>query len=273
MCPRLFEIGSLTIYSYGLMLALGFIAASYITTLEFKRKKLDPNLPGNITLIALVSGIVGAKLLYIIENWNAFLRDPGGMIFSVGGLTFYGGFLMATLVIYLYLRKKRVHFFTAADGVAPGLMLAYGIARTGCHFAGDGDYGMPTTLPWGTDYSQGTYPPSLAFEHLPEITSQYPGGVVPDTILLHPTPIYEFIICAIMFLFMWRFRTALKSDGKMFMLYLMLAGIGRFSIEFIRINPRVLFGLSEAQLISIGLILLGAFGWNYFSRRTVSINR
>lgn len=269
MCPRLLEIGPFTLYSYGLMLAIGFIVASYIMTLEFKRKKLNPDLPGNITLIALVAGIIGAKLLFTIENWNSFLVDPIGMIFSPAGLTFYGGFLMATLMIYLYLRNKKVGFLRAADGIAPGLILGYGIARTGCHFAGDGDYGLPTSLPWGTDYSMGTYPPSLAFKNFPEIAGQFPGGIVPNDTLLHPTPVYEFIICGLFFLLMWRFRHAIKIEGKMFMLYLMLAGIERFSIEFIRINPRGFLGLSEAQLIALGLITTGFIGWNLLNRKVV----
>jgi len=271
MCPRLLEIGPFTIYSYGLMLAIGFITASYIMSMEFKRKKLDPNLSGNVTLLALVGGIAGAKLLFILENWSEFVLDPSGMVFSPAGLTFYGGFIVATVVIYAYLRKKGISFLHTADGVAPGLMLGYGIARTGCHFAGDGDYGFPTSLPWGTDYSNGTYPPSLAFRSFPEITSQFPGGIVPDTTPLHPTPIYEFIICGIMFLIMWRLRRKIHPIGAMFMFYLILAGIERFGIEFLRINPRVLFGLSEAQLIAIGLILIGAFGWNYLSRRSVTV--
>lgn len=271
MCPRLLEIGPFTIYSYGLMLAIGFITASYLMSLEFKRKKLDPNLPGTITLLALIGGIIGAKLLFVVENWSDFVRDPSGMVFSPAGLTFYGGFIVATLVIYTYLRSKGLSFLVAADGVAPGLMLGYGIARTGCHFAGDGDYGFPTDLPWGTDYSNGTYPPSQAFKSFPEIAGQYPGGIVPDTTPLHPTPIYEFLICGFLFLVMWRFRKRIQPAGKMFMLYLIFAGMERFGIEFLRINPRVLLGLSEAQIIAAGLMLLGVVGWNYLSRPSVKM--
>ncbi len=267
MCPRLLEIGPFTIYSYGLMLAIGFIVASFLLTAELKRKRLDPALGNNITLIALVAGIAGSKLLYLIEHWSAFMADPIGMAFSPSGLTFYGGFLLATFFIWIYLRRKKIGFLIAGDAVAPGLMLGYGIARLGCHFAGDGDYGFPTTLPWGTDYSKGTYPPSVAFRDFPEITSQYPNGVVPDTTLCHPTPVYELILCAIFFWILWRMRTTAKPDGKVFMAYLVLAGLERFAIEFLRLNPRILFGLSEAQLIAIGLMSVGAFGWYALSKQ------
>lgn len=267
MCPRLLEIGPFTIYSYGLMLAIGFIVASYLLTAELKRKRLDPALGNSITLIALVAGVAGSKLLYLIENWSAFVADPIGMAFSPSGLTFYGGFLLATFAIWLYLRRKKVGFLIAGDAVAPGLMLGYGVARLGCHFAGDGDYGFPTTLPWGTDYSQGTYPPSAAFRNFPEITSQYPGGIVPDTTLCHPTPVYELILCAIFFWILWRMRKTTRPDGKMFMAYLVLAGLERFAVEFLRLNPRILFGLSEAQLIAVGLMVIGAIGWFFLSKQ------
>jgi phosphatidylglycerol:prolipoprotein diacylglycerol transferase len=155
------------------MLALGFLAGSYLLASEFKRRKLDPNIANNITFIALAAGVAGSKILYLIENWSSFIVDPIGMAFNPGGLTFYGGFLLAAFSIYMYGRRKKIPFFTIGDAIAPGLMLGYGIARLGCHLAGDGDYGFPTTLPWGTDYSKGTYPPSAAFRDFPEITSRH----------------------------------------------------------------------------------------------------
>ncbi len=181
MCPRLLQIGPFTIYGYGLMLAVGFLIGSYLLTSEMKRKGLDPNLGNTITFIALVAGVIGSKLLFLIENWGYFLDDPIGMAFSPSGLTFYGGFILAAFSIYVYLRRRGIRFLFAADGIAPGLLLAYGIARIGCHLSGDGDYGFPTTLPWGTDYSNGTYPPSIAFKNIPEIAQQYPAASCPIT--------------------------------------------------------------------------------------------
>lgn len=261
MCPRLFQIGPFTVYGYGLMLAVGFLVGSYLVTHEMKRKGLDPNLGNTITLIALVAGVIGSKILFLIENWEYFLEDPMGMAFSPSGLTFYGGFVLAALSIYLYLRRRGIRFLFAADAIAPGLLLAYGIARIGCHLAGDGDYGYPTSLPWGTDYSKGTYPPSIAFKNVPAIASKYPGGIVPDHTLCHPTPVYEFLICALLFWALWRLREKPLAEGKIFMLYLVFAGFERFIIEFARINPRLVYGLSEAQLIAIPLFLIGLYGW------------
>jgi phosphatidylglycerol:prolipoprotein diacylglycerol transferase len=268
MAPRLFQIGPFTVYGYGLMLALGFIIASYVLTNEFKRRKLDTNIANTITLIALGAGIAGSKILFLIENWSEFVLDPFGMAFNPGGLTYFGGFLLAMICIAVYLRKKKLGFLTAADAVAPALMLGYGIARIGCHLAGDGDYGFPTSLPWGTDYANGTYPPSSAFRDFPEITSKFPGGIVPDHTLCHPTPVYEFLICTAMFFLLWKMRKTSSPHGKLFMIYLMLAGLERFSIEFLRLNPRLLFGLSEAQLISIVLIAAGSIGIFQLSRNS-----
>src|SRR5437879_9075632 len=110
MYPRLFTIGPLTIYSYGLMLGIGFILASIFLTKELKRKQLDPALGSTITLLAIVFGIAGSKLLYLLENWEYFSRDPLGMAFSPGGLTWYGGFILATVAIMVYVRQRKIAF-------------------------------------------------------------------------------------------------------------------------------------------------------------------
>jgi phosphatidylglycerol---prolipoprotein diacylglyceryl transferase len=271
MRPILFHIGSIPVYGFGLMLALGFLGGSYLLVSEFKRRKLDPNIANNITLIGLIAGVAGSKILYLIENWSSIIHDPIGMTFNPGGLTYYGGFILASLSIYIYGKKKGIKFFTIADAIAPGLILGYGIARIGCHLAGDGDYGFPTTLPWGTNYSNGTYPPSVAFQDFPEITSRFPGGIVPNNIPCHPTPVYEFILCALICWFLWSIRKKTIPTGKLFIIYLMLAGMERFIIEFLRPNPRIIFGLSEAQFISLVLIALGLFGWQKFRMSTQAL--
>jgi phosphatidylglycerol:prolipoprotein diacylglycerol transferase len=334
MCPRLLQIGPFTIYGYGLMLALGFIAANALLTNELKRKSMNIDVSGPflkiskllylvvvglfvftytlqyslgqllenivssalhsliavavlavgwflfgpvatkhpskaksfdlataITFIALVGGVLGSKFLFLFENLKDVASEPFGLAFSPSGLTFFGGLILVTVLLYWTCKQAGISFLSMADATAPGLLLAYGIGRIGCHLAGDGDYGFPTTLPWGTDYSKGTYPPSFAFKGFPEITSQFPGGVVPDTTLCHPTPMYEFFLCGLLFLLLWRFRKTLKPDGKIFMLYLMFAGAERFFVEFIRVNPRVILGLSEAQLIALALLFIGMYGW------------
>lgn len=261
MCPRLMQVGPFTIYSFGLMLGIGFILASILLTKELIRKGFDPNLGNTITLLAAIFGIAGSKLLYLAESWSELVQDPIGMTLSPGGLTWYGGFILATLAIMVYARKKRIPFFKICDAAAPGLMLGYGVARIGCHLSGDGDYGMPTNLPWAAVYSKGTYPPSVAFRDFPDVVAKYGvNGAVPDTLPVHPTPIYEFLLASALFAILWRLRRNNYPDGKLFMLYLMFFGAARFAVEFIRINPTILFGLSEAQLISVAMVAVGAWG-------------
>jgi len=268
MIPKLFDIGPVPVYSYGLMLGICFIVASWLMQREFKRKKLDENAAINITFIALVGGVIGSKLLYVIEEWKAISSMPASKMFSTdglfspAGLTFYGGLILATAMIYLYTRAKKIPFLRVCDAAAPSLAIGYGIARIGCHLSGDGDYGLPVSefmswVPWGTDYSNGTLPPSIAFRGT-DLAAKF-GGVVPDNTLCHPTPMYELVFGVLIFWFLWRKRTIFKGDGKLFGLYLILAGAARLLVEFIRLNPRYVLGLSEAQLISVVLIGVGLF--------------
>ena len=265
MYPELFKIGPFTVYSYGLMLGIAFITASWILTKEIERKKLNANIATEITILAIIFGIIGAKLFHLFENFDAFLEDPVGMAFSPGGLTFFGGLIVAVMAIWIYARKKKIPFLYLADAAAPALALAYGIGRIGCHLAGDGDYGIPTDLPWGTNYENGTVPPSVMFQGS-EIAQNYSDGILPDNTPLHPTPIYEFLFCLLIFGILWRLRKNEWVQGKLFMFYLIFISIERFSVEFIRLNPRLLFGLSEAQLISVILFTVGVIGLIYYAK-------
>jgi phosphatidylglycerol:prolipoprotein diacylglycerol transferase len=266
MYPELFKIGPFTVYSYGLMLGVGFIVASTALGSQLKRKGMDLSLGNNITLLSIVFGVIGSKLLYVIENWSTFLRNPS-ILYSPGGLTWYGGFFLATVAVWLYARSKKVPFLDICDAAAPALMIGYGIARIGCHLAGDGDYGMPTDLPWAAVYSNGTYPPSLAFRAFPEIVRQYGvSGVVPNDIPVHPAPLYESLLGVAGFWALLRLAKTPRPSGSLFMLYLVMAGAFRFGVEFIRLNPRFLLGLSEAQLISAVMIVAGVTGYLKLSR-------
>jgi phosphatidylglycerol:prolipoprotein diacylglycerol transferase len=288
MIPVLFEIGPIKVYSYGLMLGIAFLLGSYILTLELKRKKLDPAMGSTITIFAVVFGIAGAKLLFLIEEWDAFLKDPVGMAFSPGGLTWYGGFIVAMTTVFFYIRSKKVSFLKIWDCLAVALIIAYGVGRIGCHLSGDGDYGVPTKLPWGTTYSQGTAKPTYMlqpyFERHPDERAAWnydslrviPAGVdrlghrftrFDEVCTLHPTPIYELILGTIGFIFLWTLRKRPFPDGKLFMIYLMTASVFRFSIEFMRLNPRIFFGLTEAQLFAIGLFLTGLAGMVILDKR------
>jgi phosphatidylglycerol---prolipoprotein diacylglyceryl transferase len=248
MYPEILHIGPITIYSYGLMLGITFIVASYLFTLELKRVGLNPNIATEVTLFALVFGIIGAKLFHVFENWTEFVDNPV-MVFSPAGLTFYGGFLLAVFAIYLYLRKKKISFLKIADLNAPGLALGYGIARIGCHLSGDGDYGIVSSLPWAYSYAKGTVP-------------------TPPGITVHPTPIYELIAAVIIFIVLWSLRKKNQPVGKLFMIYLILISVARFLVEIIRLNPDLIWGLSEAQVISIVLCVVGLIGMFKVKRKT-----
>lgn len=266
MYPVLFKIGPFTVYSFGLMLGIALLLSSWILSKEFERKRLSAADATTITLFAVICGIAGSKLFYLFEAWSEFTADPLGTIFSPGGLTFYGGLILSIIVIWLYTKSKKVPFLVIADAASPALAVGYGVGRIGCHLAGDGDYGIPTSLPWGTNYANGTAKPHLVFSGTP-YEKMFPEGFVPDNTPLHPTPVYEFLIMMLIFWILWKFRKKDWSDGQLFMVYLILAGLERFFIEFLRLNARLLFNLSEAQLISVVMIIAGALGFFYLGKR------
>ena len=289
MIPVLFELGSLKVYSYGLMLGISFLLGSYILAKDFRRKRLDPNMANTITLLAVVFGIAGAKLLYLLEEWDAFVQNPVGMTFSAGGLTWYGGFLLALLAVSLYVRAKHVPFLKVWDGLGLALIIAYGVGRIGCHLSGDGDYGTPTSLPWGTIYAQGTAKPTVMLQEYFVANPEQRAAMHYDSLRvilagrdrlgnaysrfdeltpLHPTPLYELVLGIAGFVLLLWVRTRALPDGGLFMIYLMLASIFRFFVEFLRLNPRLAWGLSEAQLFSVALFLLGLAGLLFLRSRT-----
>lgn len=249
MYPKLFEIGPIPVYSYGLMLGIAFLIGSTLFSKELKRMKIEENIGVVITFIAIICGIVGSKLFYIIEEWNFGKGNSlsyyltADNLFSPAGLTFYGGVILSILVIYLYCRKKKVSLLKIFDAMAPGATIGYALARIGCHLSGDGCYGIDVN---------GTFWEFLGYSYL--------KGIVPTKVgeLVHPTPLYELTFGVIAFFFLWGIRKKMKYNGQLFYIYLILTGIPRFFVEFIRLNPRIIFGLSQAQIISILLILFGS---------------
>jgi len=281
MLPVLFEIGPFKVYGYGLMLGIAFLLGSYVLAKGLSRKKIDPNIATTVTILAVIFGISGAKILYLIEEWGYFVKDPLGTAFSPGGLTWYGGFVLGLAAVLFYVWRKRVPLLKFLDALGVALILAYGVGRIGCQLSGDGDYGYPTRLPWGTIYAQGTAKPMFALEeyfkaHPDDATFWHydslkavPGGVDRlgmryskfDAVTpLHPAPLYEFVLGVVGYLILVRLRREEYPDGVLFMVYLILASIFRLSVEFLRLNPRLMFGLSEAQLVSIILIVFGVIG-------------
>jgi phosphatidylglycerol---prolipoprotein diacylglyceryl transferase len=248
MYPKLFEIGPVPVYSYGLMLGIAFLIGSSLFSKELKRLKIEENVGIVITFLAIICGIIGSKLFYIIEEWNfgkgnslAYYLTTENL-FSPAGLTFYGGVILSIVVIYIYCLKKKVSLLQIFDAMAPGATLGYAIARIGCHLSGDGCYGIDVN---------GTFWEFLGYS--------YSKGIVATKVgeLVHATPLYEMGFGIIAFLFLWFIRKKMRYNGQLFYIYLVLTGIPRLLVEFIRLNPRIIFNLSQAQIISIIMIIVG----------------
>lgn len=250
MYPKLFEIGPVPVYSYGLMLGIAFLVGSSLFSRELRRCAMEESIGVTITFLSLIGGIVGAKLFYILEEWNFGTGHPLSTYFtkdvllSPSGLTFYGGLLLAIALIVIYCRSKKISVLRIFDLMSPSAAIGYGLARIGCHLSGDGDYGTVVN---------GTFWEFLGYS--------YTNGTVPtkEGVLVHPTPVYEFIASLLIFAFLWKNRKRYQTAGIIFSYYLILTGIERLLIEIIRINPVVAFGLSQAQLISIFMIIIGTF--------------
>lgn len=218
---------------------------------------------GDIIVIAALTGIIGAKIFTWIEDIDAFIADPIGALLSFSGLTFYGGLIVAALSLLWYARKKNIHIGHLVDSAATVLILGYGIGRLGCHFSGDGDWGIVNTAPppfsmpaWLWSY---TYPHNVNREGVPipdcvgNYCMQLPEGV-------YPTSVYEFLMAFSIFLFLFLLTKRVRTPGSVFAIYLILNGLERFSIEFIRHNDLYnVLGvmLSQAQIIAIGLMTIG----------------
>lgn len=281
------------VYSFGAMVAVAALVGAWLTGRELDRlyragrisgvdwPAADPSsgsprttqvspsvLVSTGLLLTIVLGIAGAKAFHILENLGAFLEAPLEMLFASGGLTFYGGFLVAGLGVAYYVHRKGLSVPTFADACAPGLMMGYGIGRIGCHLAGDGDWGIAADLTLKPDFVPmwlwaETYPNNILGVTLPE-----PG--------VYPTPLYEFAMASVLlFGVLWVARRHPFRSGWLFSLYLVLAGAQRLLIEQIRVNVTFdVFGVmaTQAEVISVGLMVAGAVGLWLTTKERVSLN-
>ncbi len=260
MYPDLFQIGGLRIASFGVFMALAFLTGGAVFACELRRKGENPETAWNLVGWAMLGGLAGAKLYYLVLNWSDTLADPLTAVLARAGLVWYGGFF-GGITLYLWRLRRACHpvpLYT--DAMAPALALAYGVGRLGCFMAGD-DYGLPTSLPWGVAFPHGL-PPSTAYN----LRTQFGiavDPVIPDFALLtvHPTQLYEVAMALFMFVVLWRLRRSWQQPGRLFLLYLTLAGIERLLIEFVRAKDDRFFGpFTVAQAISGTLILAGLTG-------------
>jgi phosphatidylglycerol:prolipoprotein diacylglycerol transferase len=241
MYPVIVRLGPITIYSFGLMMAIAFLVSGVIVSKELGRKGLNAELGSPIVFWAAVGGLLGARLWVVVDDFEGFLAAPLDFLFSGAGFVWYGGLLGGLLAVTLVIRRYRLPALVTTDCVAMALPLGHAIGRIGCQLAGDGDWGRETTVPWGM-----AYPNAI-------IGWNYPAGVV-----VHPTPLYEAALYAAIFALLWQVRRRLVRPGTVLALYFLLAGAARFFIEFVRIEPRVLWGLTGAQLVSLALVAVGA---------------
>jgi phosphatidylglycerol:prolipoprotein diacylglycerol transferase len=247
MYPVIFEIGPIIIYSLGIFWALGALAAVWILQLELKRCGRDTELAATIVMSAAIGGLIGARLLFVVEEWNQFTRAPWSFLLSGSGFSWFGGLLAGGLTTAWIFKKHRLDFREAADMSAPALALAYGIGRIGCFLAGDATWGKITDVPWGM-----AFPDAVAGWADPLTGLPYPPGVK-----VHPTQLYELVQSLIVFAILWLVRARPHTPGAIFYLYLVLAGSMRFIVEFWRTNPVVGLGLTEYQWISAALVAIG----------------
>ena len=248
MIPFL-HLGPITIPTFGLMVATGLLVAAYALQADFDRRRESflkrgyqepsPRDEGFLIIgIAGISGLVGARLYHVLESPRELMADPT-MLYSRFGFAWFGGFIGGFIALLFLARHYRIPALEFMDLCAPAACVGYAIGRIGCLLSGDGDYGIPTKLPWGMSF---------------------PNGVVPTTEKVHPTPIYEFLIWMLIAAVLWQMgKNYLNGEaaGRVFSFYLILTGAARFLIEFIRINPRSFFGLSNAQTASLVSIILG----------------
>jgi len=239
------HIGPLSIPSYGLMVALGMICAAYIFQADLDRRGIKADGFTMITIAGL-AGIFGSKVYSALESPTEFLAHPVAQIFNRYGFTWFGGFLGGFIAMLILGKRAKIPLREFLDACSPTASFGYAIGRMGCLLSGDGDYGIPTTLPWGMSF---------------------PNGVVPTTERVHPTPVYEFLAWCAIGAFLWYVGGKLlrrpQDRGLVFCGYLILTGIARYLVEIIRINPRVFLGLTNAQIVSILCVLagIGLFLW------------
>jgi phosphatidylglycerol:prolipoprotein diacylglycerol transferase len=225
-----------SIPTFGLMLWLAAVAAALLVDRSFRRAGIEADAVGMVA-VAVVAGIVGAKVWHVLDTPQEFRELGWQVLWDSAGFAWFGGLVFGLAALLFQGWRARIGGLRMLDLCSPAAAVGYGIGRIGCFLSGDGCYGLPTTLPWGMSF---------------------PNGLEPTLERVHPTPLYECGAGLVIGLWLW-FRGAKQHPtGWMLGEYLVLSGFARFLVEFIRRNPKVLWGLSNAQLASLGSVLVGA---------------
>ncbi len=242
MYPIVFEIFGYPISSFGLMMALAFLVGTWITAIRMREEGLPAELASSLLLYVMLGGVGGSKLYYAVD---VHLRTGApflSLLLARDGITWYGGLIGGTLAGVLGCRRYGIPVIALADCAAVAAAVGQAIGRIGCFLVGD-DYGRPTDLPWGV---------------------AFPRGAPPTTERVHPTQLYEVLWLLPAAGILWHRR---HRSPFLFGEYLILNGLGRFWIEFFRVNPKVALGLTEPQWIGLALVVLGSAGWLHLRGR------
>jgi phosphatidylglycerol:prolipoprotein diacylglycerol transferase len=237
--PEIDLIG-IPIKTFGLMFALAFLACGAVTARRLQELGRPRDWAYEVVFAALVGGLVGARLYWVLDNWTEAKDDLLGNVFGGSGLTWYGGALGGALGVLVWAWRRGMLDRVMMDLAAVPLALGYAIGRIGCQVSGDGDYGKAWDGPWAM---------------------AYPNGTVPTDVRVHPTPIYETLTMGLVAWGLWRLRDTFRP-GALFALWALASGLERFLVEFLRRNEAVAAGLTAAQLESLVLAAGGAvFLW------------
>jgi phosphatidylglycerol---prolipoprotein diacylglyceryl transferase len=250
MYPEL-HLGPLTLQTFGLMFALAFLAAGALIAKRLKELGEPVDWAYEMGFAALVGGIVGSRVYFLVQNWDSVDDDLLGNLFSGSGLVWYGGAIGGAIAVLAWAWYRDFLGLALLDLAAPALALGYAIGRCGCQLSGDGDYGKPWDGPWAMSY---------------------PDGTVPTDQAVHPTPVYETLAMGLGAWLLWQLRDRFRP-GVLFAIYLLYAGAERFLVEFLRRNGDAALGLTAAQLESLGMIAAGLVWIAIVRRRHGSLSR
>src|SRR5215207_86804 len=230
------HLGPLDLQTFGICFALAFLASGVLVGRRLHELRKPRDWAYEMVFAAMIGGVVGSRVDFLIQNWDDVSGDLVGNIFSGSGLVWFGGLVGGALGVLLWARWRGWLGLALLDACAAPLAIGYAVGRIGCQLSGDGDYGVASDLPW-------------AMAH--------PDGTVPTTQEVHPTPVYETLAMGLATLALWRLRDRV-APGVLFGLYLIFAGGERFLVEFIRRNDSVVAGLTLAQLLSLAMLAGGA---------------
>jgi phosphatidylglycerol:prolipoprotein diacylglycerol transferase len=230
-------VGPWDVPTFGLMLWVATVCGAAVLHWSFRRAGVEADALG-IVALAVVAGIIGAKLWHVLDTPEEFAADGWSVLWSTSGFAWFGGLVAGIAALVIQGKQAGLSGLRMLDLASPAAAAGYAIGRLGCLTSGDGDYGIPSNLPWAMGFPNGLVP-------------------TPPGVRVHPTPIYELIAGLLIAWWLWKRGSKRTGDGAIVGQYLILTGLARFLVEFLRRNPHILFGLSNAQLASIGSVAAG----------------